>query len=247
MPRTYIPTGRPRGRPRKDGLPPQSRIPIQTIPQNETMGGTLGGGKEEEGLSREKTLPTNQTPIQTVNDDTSTLPDNTLPSIRDQEEELLSLKPQEERWKCVLSHADRLAHGTKKTLLRFLDCLAQTCNVKESCRQVGITVAGVYYWRNNLPVFAQAWEEAITTAVEGLEGEMYRRAVQGYDTSIVSKGQVIGQEKRYSDQLAVVLAKAHRPEKFGDRQQINVRGVSVVYHVDGIIRQSPETEGEVME
>ncbi len=64
--------------------------------------------------------------------------------------------------------------------------------------------------------FVTRWNEAIEEAVERLEGEAFRRSVDGYDKPVYYRGRRVGSIKRYSDALLVLLLKAHRPEKYRD-------------------------------
>ena len=72
--------------------------------------------------------------------------------------------------------------------------------------------------------FAAAWEEAEERAVDRLEAEAWRRAVDGVPEPLVSSGKVVRDDdgqplaiRRYSDTLMLALLKARRPEKFKDR------------------------------
>jgi hypothetical protein len=113
-----------------------------------------------------------------------------------------------------------MANRTKRTRKRereFLDTLALTCNVSAAALAAGVGRSAVYQWRQVDPSFRAAWDEAEADAVDRLEGEAWRRAVEGVDRAIIFKGQITGTTKEYSDRLIEMLLKGHRPERFKDR------------------------------
>lgn len=107
----------------------------------------------------------------------------------------------------------------------FLAMFARTGNVTESCEAVGIDRrATVYDWQEMDDQFAAGWREAEIVAVERLEAEARRRAVDGERRLKFDKGQAIldpdtGEpyiEREKSDTLLIFLLKAHAPEKYRD-------------------------------
>jgi hypothetical protein len=100
---------------------------------------------------------------------------------------------------------------------KFLDVLAETCNVSESARQAGIGRRTAYEWRAADALFAEAWNEAEQEAADKLEREAWRRAVEGTDKPVTYQGVITGTYKEYSDKMLEILLKAHRPEKFVER------------------------------
>ena len=53
----------------------------------------------------------------------------------------------------------------------FLEAAAQTGNVSESCRRVGIPRGTLYDWRRNDRDFGRRWDEAVCEAI-GLPGDI---------------------------------------------------------------------------
>jgi hypothetical protein len=77
---------------------------------------------------------------------------------------------------------------------------------------------------------------------------MWRRAVEGTDKPVFSRGVEVGVIREYSDALAMFLAKGHRPKKYRERQEIrktvthrNVREVSRDRLI-AIVEDGPKTE-----
>ena len=95
----------------------------------------------------------------------------------------------------------------------------------------------MYQWRAADADFAAAWDEALETAADRLEGEAWRRGVEGVDEPVFGRvakdtdGQ-IGVIRKYSDAMLDRLLKARRPEKFRERHDVTQSGnvtVRVVY------------------
>lgn len=103
---------------------------------------------------------------------------------------------------------------------RFLAILRETANVSFSARQVGISRTVAYEHREADEAFAKEWDEAIEEAVDKLEKEARRRALHGVCEPIYYKGMRVGYKRVYSDTMMALLLKAHRPEKFKDRQEV---------------------------
>jgi len=110
----------------------------------------------------------------------------------------------------------------------FIEALRNSGNVTEACRAADVSRNWAYERRANNPAFAAQWEEALEIAIDSLEGEAWRRGRDGTEEYITSKdGIVYGadgrpvMQRKYSDTLMALLLKAHRPEKFKDRAQID--------------------------
>lgn len=115
-------------------------------------------------------------------------------------------------------------HFTAHARAKFLTLLRDTGNVTHSARQVGVTRMTAYHHRDRDAEFAQLWDDALHEAVDGLEHEAHRRAVQGVEEPVFQGGRQVGTIRRYSDTLLLSLLKAHAPEKYRDRQSIEHAG-----------------------
>jgi hypothetical protein len=105
----------------------------------------------------------------------------------------------------------------------FLVALATTANVSKACELAHVTRPTVYDLRNSAEDFRRAWDEALETACDMLELEARRRAESGVNKTIFYKGEPIGTETNYSDTLMIFLLKAHRPEKYRERFDIEIK------------------------
>jgi hypothetical protein len=84
----------------------------------------------------------------------------------------------------------------------FLKVLTNTANVRAAANAAGITRAGAYYARKHDDSFASEWDVALEDACDLLEWVARKRAYES------------------SDVLLIFLLKAHRPERYADRLQV---------------------------
>ena len=88
----------------------------------------------------------------------------------------------------------------------FLSALKLKPNVSLAADAAGIERTTAYYWRNNSPEFAAAWDQAIDRSLDELEESVFTRA------------------KNTSDVLAIFLLKSHRPERYAEKLKIEHSG-----------------------
>lgn len=130
-------------------------------------------------------------------------------------------------------HAD--AHGDARKAA-FLAAFRLTGNVTASAEAAEVSRRTPYGWLNADPAFKADFEDAEQEAIDHLEKEARRRAEEGVVDYVVSQGKLVYIEdpdtgesrplvKRvYSDTLMVLLLKAHRPEKYRERQSVEHSG-----------------------
>ena len=106
----------------------------------------------------------------------------------------------------------------------FLAALAATCNVTRACEAIDIARVTAYEWRDNDEQFAAAWAKAREIGADALEDEATRRAFEGTDKPVFHMGAPCGTIREYSDTLAIFLLKGAKPEKFRERQGIELTG-----------------------
>jgi hypothetical protein len=87
---------------------------------------------------------------------------------------------------------------------QFLAALRNSGNIRASCQAAGVSRQVVYDHRRRSAEFRQQWDEALEDAIDVLEAEARRRAMQSSDT------------------LLIFLLKAHRPEKYSERVRLDV-------------------------
>lgn len=86
------------------------------------------------------------------------------------------------------------------------------------------SVATFYQLRHRDPRFAEAWEQAIATALGRVETEVMRRAMTPTRRPVFSKGEVVAMTEEYDNRLLVALARRLDPEGWGERSKVEHTG-----------------------
>lgn len=142
-----------------------------------------------------------------------------------------------------------MAHRTKLTdraREKFLTLLRVNGNVSESAAGIKVSRTALYEERKDDKTFAAAWDEAVEEAVDKLEGEAWRRAVEGWEEPVFYEGEECGRVKKYSDRMLELLLKGHRPEKYRERVEHSGKAPAFVMLFERPVRD-PLAEGEVVE
>lgn len=77
-------------------------------------------------------------------------------------------------------------------------------------------------WLKGSAAYRAAFEPAHERAIETMEAEARRRAVEGVQEAVYYEGSVCGHRQRFSDNLLMFLLKAARPEKYMERSQVEM-------------------------
>lgn len=104
------------------------------------------------------------------------------------------------------------AIGIVERRAHFLEILRRTANVSRAAREAGIASSTLYGQRARSPGFARAWDAAMAEALDTLEEVLIARARDGVEKPVFYGGEVKGTVRVYSDQLAMFLLRARRPE-----------------------------------
>ena len=99
----------------------------------------------------------------------------------------------------------------------FFDALARGKPAGMAAVGAGYTRAFVSELRKADADFARRWSEADNLAIERMEAEADRRAVDGTDKPVFYQGERCGEIREYSDTLLVFRLKARRPEVYRER------------------------------
>jgi hypothetical protein len=115
-----------------------------------------------------------------------------------------------------------------KRQLCFLDDYALHGVIGRACKAAKISRRQVDEWRRTDEAFAMLMAEAMANAIDLVEYELHRRAVEGLDlpTTVAGEREVI---KKYSDSLLVLRLKALKPAVY-DRQPERGGNVTVNAH-----------------
>lgn len=112
---------------------------------------------------------------------------------------------------------DRQVHDLQA---QFLAELAATANPTVAARKLGRKRQWFINLRNQDPVFAERWDEAMEEAADELEFIAQQRAFVGVEKPVFYKGEQCGEVTEYSDSMAMFLLRAHRPERFRERSDV---------------------------
>jgi hypothetical protein len=127
------------------------------------------------------------------------------------------------------SRADR-AQQLKKAA--FLESYRVLGNISRACRDAEINRSTYYDWTEHDEAFSAALNVAREEAIESLEAEARRRAVEGVEreTGVYHNGLLIATEveTKYSDTLLIFLLKGLKPEKYRERMDVNHSGIPSV-------------------
>lgn len=113
---------------------------------------------------------------------------------------------------------------TEKNKKAFLSAFAECGNVTEAAKLAGVDRTRHYDWLKD-PAYAERFADAEAQAIDGLEKEARRRAIEGTDKPVFYRGGECGVIREYSDTLLIFLLKGARPEKYRDNSRIEHTGV----------------------
>ncbi len=109
---------------------------------------------------------------------------------------------------------------SKGRMAAVLNALSQGATLTAAADVAGISTKTVRDWRAKDADFEAAYLEAVEMGTDVFEEEAARRAVDGVDEPHYNQGVMCGYTRKYSDTLLILLLKARRREKFGDKQEI---------------------------
>lgn len=112
-----------------------------------------------------------------------------------------------------------MAHQGKWTQRRrrtFLTHLRATGNVTAAAEEAGVSRSSAYALKKADADFRAAWDDAMESALDDLEAELMRRAIEGTEKPVFYGGEPVGSIRSYSDSLAMFLLRSRRPHVFGD-------------------------------
>jgi hypothetical protein len=134
----------------------------------------------------------------------------------------------------VAAKSNNIPHSKKRA---FLAAYRETGNVRAAAQAAKIDRCTHYDWLNKDEEYAAEFSQAQDDAVDTLETEARRRAVQGIQRMVLYQGVPVQVpldpanpagdktpliEHEYSDTLLIFLLKGARPEKYRDRQSVDL-------------------------
>ena len=93
----------------------------------------------------------------------------------------------------------------KERAQAVLNAYAETCNLREACRQAGISHKTHYRWLEKYPKYAELFRKTKLYAAEYVESVAVERATVGKPEPVYYQGKRCGSVQRYSDGLMLRL------------------------------------------
>jgi len=106
----------------------------------------------------------------------------------------------------------------------FLENLRQGYSVSKAASAIGLSTTQVWTWGYRDKDFESQWIDAAHDGIDKLEDEAYRRAHDGCTRPLYHGGVLVGNLQEYSDNLTALLLRRRRPEVYGERHQVDVKG-----------------------
>lgn len=105
----------------------------------------------------------------------------------------------------------------------FLVAFEETGRVDLACKRIGMGRRTHYNWLERDPVYRKQFDKSRKIAVQLLEDEAMRRAVEGVQRAVTVAG-VREIVREYSDTLLIFLLKGAMPEKYRERWTGEITG-----------------------
>jgi hypothetical protein len=106
----------------------------------------------------------------------------------------------------VLSKAEGRHDGwTGDKMATFCESLAESAVVAEACDAAGMGISGAYAARRRMPVFAAAWDAALSIARERLADTLLARSMEGNIEQIYKDGELIGERHLLDNRLGLAI------------------------------------------
>lgn len=153
------------------------------------------------------------------------LPPGEAAARRAEREKLRSIKEREVR---AIARVDAVAAQK----LRYLKGVATWGTVSAGVKEARTTRGTVFDWRESDPEFAAAEIEAREALIDSMESEAYRRGVKGVQRPVYQAGALAGYVTEYSDLLLQLMLRANRPDKYREKNDVQV--AVVIKSISGV-------------
>jgi len=107
---------------------------------------------------------------------------------------------------------------------KFIQNYQVTGRVTKAAKAAGMSLAAIYLLKKTHPTLVEDMEMALEKYRDTLENEARRRGVEGTVKEIYYQGEVVGEERVYSDRMLELLLKKERPHEFRERKEITGAG-----------------------
>jgi len=94
---------------------------------------------------------------------------------------------------------------TGERMAKFCETLAETGLVVDACLAAGESTNTAYATRRRVPVFAAAWEAALTIARERLADTLLARSIEGTTEQYFKDGELVGEKRVIDNRLGLAI------------------------------------------
>lgn len=136
----------------------------------------------------------------------------------------MARRKKDEKQGIMTPESDAFAHLKNPRQRAFLSAYVIMGVVSKAAEAAGIHRKTHYEWLNNDPEYVEAFRQAEEDAIEALEREARRRALEGIEEPIYQGGKKVGVVRKYSDTLLIFLLKGAAPDKYRERVQTEHTG-----------------------
>ena len=107
---------------------------------------------------------------------------------------------------------------------RFFEAVAGGLPIGEAAAAAGYSRRSVYEYKEADAEFASRWQEADDLAVDRMEKEADRRALDGTEKPVFHQGNECGRIREFSDVLLMFRLKGKRPKIYRDNASVELAG-----------------------
>jgi len=105
----------------------------------------------------------------------------------------------------ISSYATRHDGWTGEKMAIFCEALAETAVVAEACDAARMGISGAYAARRRNPVFAAAWDAALSIARERLADTLLARSMEGNIEQLYKDGELVGERHVLDNRLGLAI------------------------------------------
>ncbi|MFQ5471512.1 MAG: hypothetical protein ACE5FA_01325 [Dehalococcoidia bacterium] len=116
------------------------------------------------------------------------------------------------------------SHDTEKNKATAVEVMSMTGMLSRAAIAVNVSRQTLYNWMKKDEQFKQDMEEARECGIEMLEDSCMARALEGVAEPVYQNGRCVGHKTKHSDQLAMFMLRANKPEKYRERYDVNLSG-----------------------
>src|SRR5215210_3474366 len=110
-------------------------------------------------------------------------------------------------WGSLAADGTRHDGWTGALMAQFCETLAETGVVVDACLATGKSRATAYALRHREPIFAAAWEAALTLARSQLSDALLARSIEGSVEQFYRDGELVGEKRYFDNRLGLAVLK----------------------------------------